>query len=120
MKTAYKTFSTLALTMVVLAGLSSSRAAAATKMDLNTAPEASLMQIPYVNKQIAKKIIANRPYATVNELTKADIRNVAILTKIAEWCTQPFDAAAASRGTNGGGAPGNKNGADFGGVAGRR
>src|SRR5437773_220066 len=97
MKIAYKTFSTLALTVILLAGLSSTRAAAATKMDLNTAPETNLMQMPYVNKQVAQRIIAHRPYATVNELSKAGIRNATMLTKMADWCIQPFDATAAAR-----------------------
>jgi DNA uptake protein ComE-like DNA-binding protein len=120
MKTAYKTFSALSLTIVLLAGLTSNRAAAAAKMDLNTAPETSLMQMPNVNKQIAQRIIAHRPYASVNELSKAGIRNATMLSKIAEFCIQPFDAAAASRGAGGGGGTGGGNGADFGGVAGRR
>jgi DNA uptake protein ComE-like DNA-binding protein len=120
MTTTCKTFSALTLAVILFAGFSSTRAAAATKMDLNTASEASLTQIPYLNKPIAKKIIANRPYASVNELSKAGIRNATMLAKIAEWCTQPFDAVAASRGVGGNGGNGGGGGADFGGVAGRR
>src|SRR6185295_15960886 len=119
MKTAYKSFSALTLSIVLLAGLSSNRAAAAS-VDLNTAPEASLMQMPGVNKQVAQRIIAHRPYTTVNELSKAGIRNAAFLSRMAPFCTQPFDAVAASRGVGGGGAATGGNNADFGGIAGRK
>src|SRR5882724_1113799 len=90
MNTAYKTISTLTLALALTAALSSTRAAAATKMDLNTAPEANLMQMPSVNKQMAKNIIAHRPYATVNDLSKAGFHNEAMLAKLAEWCIQPY------------------------------
>jgi DNA uptake protein ComE-like DNA-binding protein len=42
-------------------------------VDLNTATEAELRQIPGVDKAIAKKIIDNRPYVTVEDLARSGI-----------------------------------------------
>jgi DNA uptake protein ComE-like DNA-binding protein len=42
-------------------------------VDLNTATESELRQIPGVDAKLAKKIIANRPYITVDDLAKSGI-----------------------------------------------
>lgn len=64
--------------------------ASAAQIDLNTAPETSLTDLPGVSKKIAKKIVDNRPYATVNDLAKAGMKNAAILEKIAPLVIQPY------------------------------
>ena len=42
-------------------------------VDLNTASEAELRQIPGVDAKMAKKIMENRPYITVDDLAKSGI-----------------------------------------------
>ena len=42
-------------------------------VDLNTATEAELRQIPGVDKAMAKKIMDNRPYITVEDLARSGI-----------------------------------------------
>jgi DNA uptake protein ComE-like DNA-binding protein len=42
-------------------------------VDLNTASAAELQQIPGVDAKMAKKIMDNRPYVTVEDLTKSGI-----------------------------------------------
>jgi competence protein ComEA len=42
-------------------------------VDLNTATEAQLRQLPGVDQAMAKKIIANRPYVTVEDLARSGI-----------------------------------------------
>lgn len=42
-------------------------------VDLNTASEAELRQIPGVDAAMARKIMDNRPYVTVEDLTKSGI-----------------------------------------------
>jgi DNA uptake protein ComE-like DNA-binding protein len=42
-------------------------------VDLNTASEAELRQIPGVDAKMAKKIMDNRPYITVDDLAKSGI-----------------------------------------------
>ncbi|HLX64408.1 MAG TPA: helix-hairpin-helix domain-containing protein [Planctomycetota bacterium] len=114
MNTTCKSLSALTLAFVLLAGLSSTRAAAAQKMDLNTCSEASLMQIPGVHKQMADLIIAHRNYATINELSdKTGIKNEQMLARIAEWSIQPYTTPRAASGGNG------NSGSGFGGIAGR-
>jgi DNA uptake protein ComE-like DNA-binding protein len=115
MNTTCKSLSALTLALVLLAGLSSTRAAAAQKMDLNTASEAQLMQIPGVHKQMADLIIAHRNYTTVNELSaKTGIKNETMLARISEWSIQPYTTPRVA----GGGGNGN-GGNGFGGIAGR-
>lgn len=43
------------------------------KVDLNTATEKELDQLPGVGKVTAKKIIAGRPYSSVSDLSKAGL-----------------------------------------------
>jgi DNA uptake protein and related DNA-binding proteins len=47
--------------------------ASASPVDLNTASEADLDKLPGVGPATAKKIIAGRPYASVNDLTRSGI-----------------------------------------------
>ena len=42
-------------------------------VDLNTATEAELRQIPGVDKEMAKKIMDNRPYVSVEDLARSGI-----------------------------------------------
>ena len=48
-------------------------AAPAAKVDINSASEAELEKLPGVGKATAKKIIAGRPYQSVNDLSKAGV-----------------------------------------------
>lgn len=52
---------------------SKSSASSGSKVDLNTASEAELDALPGVGPATAKKIIAARPYASVEELSKSGI-----------------------------------------------
>jgi hypothetical protein len=48
-------------------------AATAAKVDINSASEAQLEKLPSVGKATAKKIIAGRPYQSVDDLSKAGV-----------------------------------------------
>lgn len=89
----------------------------ATPLDLNTASEASLNQLPYVNIPTAKRIVANRPYATVNELSKAGIETPGMLEMIAKFVVQPYSAPAPKVGKGNGGKL--KENSDWGSIHGR-
>lgn len=65
------------------------------KIDLNTATEDALQELPGVGDATAKKIIAGRPYKTVDDLAKHGIRESTI-DKIATHVTQGRDSAAAA------------------------
>jgi hypothetical protein len=62
-------------------------------VDLNTATEADLVSLPGVGKPTAKKIIAGRPYSSVNDLSKAGLPP-ATLEKIRPMVTASGAASA--------------------------
>jgi DNA uptake protein ComE-like DNA-binding protein len=59
---------------------------AATPLDLNTATAAQLEDLPGIGSSYAKKIIAKRPYKSVDELSKSGIP-AATITKISSLVT---------------------------------
>ena len=90
MQTKRNGFMALLIGFGLMAALSGMTATAA-QMDLNTANEVTLQTLPGISKQVAKKIVANRPYATVNELDKAGVKNTNILEKIAPLVVQAYN-----------------------------
>jgi len=78
----------------------------AAKVDLNTASEKELEDLPGVGKATAKKIVAGRPYSSVDDLAKAGVSKRTI-DKIASMVTVsaagPRPASAASRPSRSGG-----------------
>jgi len=66
-----------AITTVLLAAGATQAAAAETKtakkIDINKATAAQLEELPGIGPALAKKIVAGRPYKTVNDLSKAGI-----------------------------------------------
>ncbi len=64
-------------------------------IDLNSASESDLIALPGVGAATAKKIIAGRPYASVEDLKKAGV-SASPLTKIAPLVTVKAAAAAAA------------------------
>lgn len=77
----------------------SSQSAAATdaKVDLNTASEKELVDLPGVGTATAKKIIAGRPYSSVDGLSKAGI-STSTINKISSLVTVSGASAAADAG----------------------
>ena len=63
----------------------------AAKIDLNTASEKDLEELPGVGKATAEKIVKGRPYATVDDLTKAGLTE----KQIAKFKDQVFVAKPA-------------------------
>ena len=80
---------------VVARGGSGIPAAAATPVNLNTATEKQLEDLPGVGPATAKKIIAGRPYASVADLAKAGVSK-ATIEKIAPLVTVGTAAASTS------------------------
>ena len=70
--------------------------AADATVNINTASEKELMDLPGVGKATAAKIVAGRPYASADDLAKAGISK-ATITKITPLIT--FGAGAADTGT---------------------
>jgi hypothetical protein len=77
----FKPLFILPLSLFLLSALNSSAMAAATetkakapaKIDLNSATEEQLKELPGVGDVFAKKIVSNRPYKSVSELSKAGL-----------------------------------------------
>ena len=95
MKTARKCLSVLCVAFGLMAAVYAVPAMAADKeapkaaamVDLNKATEEELTELPGVGDATAKKIIANRPYKTAEDLTKAGLSEAKI-AKIAPHVTQ--------------------------------
>lgn len=64
-------------------------------MDLNTASEKDLDSLPGVGPVTAKKIIAGRPYSSIDELSKAGV-SASTIKKIAPLVTVSGGTAAAA------------------------
>jgi competence protein ComEA len=78
---------TFALSLVLVSPLSAAAGAPATApVDLNNATEQQLENLPGVGKATAAKIIAGRPYTSVNDLAKAGVSK-ATITKIGPLVT---------------------------------
>jgi DNA uptake protein ComE-like DNA-binding protein len=73
-----------------------SPAAAGGKIDLNTASEKDLDSLPGVGPATAKKIIAGRPYSSVNDLSKAGV-SAGTITKITPLVMASGAAAASAK-----------------------
>lgn len=66
-------FTLMAVPAAVAQGGKGKAAAPASKVDINNATQKELEGLPGVGAATAKKIIANRPYASVDELAKAGL-----------------------------------------------
>jgi competence protein ComEA len=90
-------FSVLASSPAVAAAKKTPTAApaAATLVDINNATEKELESLPGVGKATAAKIVAGRPYASVDDLAKAGVSK-ATIAKITPLVTVGAAAAAAA------------------------
>jgi competence protein ComEA len=79
------------------AGQTSKNSSASAKIDLNTASEKDLDSLPGVGAATAKKIIAGRPYSSVDDLSKAGI-SAATIKKITPLVTASAAAGGSSKG----------------------
>ena len=71
---------------------------AKTPVDLNTASEQDLVDLPGIGPALAKKIIAGRPYSSVSDLSKASVPERTI-KKITPMVTVGSSTAAAPKAT---------------------
>jgi hypothetical protein len=69
------------------------KTAPANPVDINTATQAELEELPGVGKATAKKIIAGRPYSSVNDLSKAGV-SASTVKKITPMVTVSAAGAA--------------------------
>jgi hypothetical protein len=90
---ALSTFLVLALALSTVSALAADQVPG--KVNVNTASEAELQSLPGVSKKQADKLIANRPYASVADLSKAGL-SAKKIKKLAPLVTFGGAAAAAS------------------------
>jgi competence protein ComEA len=91
----------LALTVACAAALFTTLAAArdASPVNINTASEKELQELPGVGEATAKKIVAGRPYGSVDDLAKAGISNSTIgkmRSQVTVGAASPASAPAAA------------------------
>src|SRR5215831_2863974 len=107
MKSVWSEMSILALTLlfaaIVLPVMAATASTASTKttaptgpVDLNTATEQQLVALPGIGEATAKKIIAGRPYASVNDLSKLHL-SASQLSKITPLVTVSAPANAPAK-----------------------
>lgn len=70
-------------------------ASSGAKVDLNTASEKDLEDLPGVGAATAKKIVAGRPYSSVDDLSKAGL-SARVIAKLAPMATVSGGSAAAA------------------------
>lgn len=70
--------SLVAALCLIACGAAFAKSASKAKVDLNTASQAELQALPGVSKATATKIIAGRPYASIDDLAKAGISSKTI------------------------------------------
>jgi hypothetical protein len=89
----------LAFCGMIAAAVSASQGSKSTndqKVDLNTASEKQLESLPGVGPATAKKIIAGRPYSSVDELSKAGVSSK-VISQISPLTTTTGGTAPASK-----------------------
>ncbi len=92
-------FLVVAVPAAVAQGKTAKTAEPAGKIDINNAAEKQLEDLPGVGKATANKIIAGRPYASVDDLAKAGvpkstIAKIAPLVSVGSASTAPFPKRA--------------------------
>jgi DNA uptake protein ComE-like DNA-binding protein len=92
----YSTLAAIALILLASPSLEAKKQKAA--VDLNTATQQELEELPGVGAATAKKIVAGRPYASVADLSKAAVP-AATIKKITPLVSVGAPAAAASKPT---------------------
>jgi DNA uptake protein ComE-like DNA-binding protein len=94
----YLAFGAFALGVQALASPGAGGQAGGAKVDLNSASEAQLEELPGVGAATAKKIIAGRPYSSASDLSKAGV-SAATIKKITPLVTVGGAAPAAAKTT---------------------